>query len=105
MLNTYAHVPTPAYACRLTSRSQHREGALYVNSMNVKYGGKQKTPRETESKIPSDPGEAAAYLGMHAATMAWQGKELDCKLKPGSTQHYYFRVHTPIQSFPIGPQR
>ena len=70
--------------------SQHRDGALNVNSMNVKYGGKQKTPRE--SKIPSDATEAAAYLGSYDAKMVWRGKTYDCKLKPGDTQHYYFRV-------------
>jgi hypothetical protein len=70
--------------------SQHRDGALNVNPMNVKYGGKQKTPRE--SKIPSDMTEAAAYLGSYDAKMVWRGKTYDCKLKPGDTQHYYFRV-------------
>ena len=58
---------------------QHREGALNVNSMNVKYGGKQKTPRE--SRIPLDPIEAAAYFGPYPA-----------KLKPGDTQHFYFQA-------------
>ena len=54
--------------------------------MNVKYGGKQKTPRE--SKIPSDETEAAAYLGPYAA-----------KLKSGDTQHYYFQVPPTRPSF------
>jgi hypothetical protein len=58
--------------------------------MNVKYGGKQKVPRE--SKIPSDPTEAKAYLGTYPAVMKWRGETLDCLLKPGDTQHYYFRV-------------
>jgi hypothetical protein len=45
--------------------SQHRDGALNVNPITVKYGGKQKTPRE--SKIPSDMTEAATYLGSYDA--------------------------------------
>ena len=42
--------------------------------MNVFYGGKQETPRE--SKIPTDPEAAALYLGPH-----------NPQLKPGDT-HY-----------------
>ena len=53
-------------------------GALNANSMNVAYGGGQKTPRE--STIPSDPEKAKLYLG-----------EYDPTLKPGDTQFFYFR--------------
>jgi hypothetical protein len=88
------HVALTSDIC-VASCSQHREGALNVNSMNVKYGGKQKTPRE--SKIPSDPSEAKAYLGTYPAMMKWQGENLDCLLKPGDTQHYYFKVQPPLK--------
>ena len=72
-----------------SGHAKYREGALNVNSMGVKYGGKQRTPRE--STIPSEPSEAAFYLGPHAAKMKWRGREIDCKLKPGDTQHFYFQ--------------
>ena len=58
--------------------------------MSVKYGGKQRTPRE--SRIPSDPEEAKSFLGPHSASMQWGCKEVDCKLKPGDTQSFYFQV-------------
>ena len=73
-----------------SGHAKYREGALNVNSMGVKYGGKQKTPRE--SKIPSDPVEADFYLGPHDAKMKVGAQELDCKLKPGDTQSFYFQV-------------
>ena len=73
-----------------SGHAKYREGALNVNSMNIKYGGKQRTPRE--SKIPSEQSGAAFYLGPHEATMKWQGKVIDCKLKPGETQNFYFQV-------------
>ena len=73
-----------------SGHAKYRAGALNVNSMGVKYGGKQRTPRE--SKIPADPAEAAFYLGPHEAKMKWHGKVIDRKLKPGEIQHFYFKV-------------
>ena len=73
-----------------SGHAKYREGALNVNSMGVKYGGKQRTPRE--SRIPKEPSEATFFLGSHEAKMRWHGKEIDCKLKPGETQSFYFKV-------------
>jgi hypothetical protein len=53
------------------------DGALNANTMNVTYGGSQKTPRE--STIPSDVEKASLYLGPY-----------DPKLKPGDTQFFTF---------------
>ena len=61
-----------------SGHAKHLDGALNANSMNVTYGGGQKTPRE--STIPSDLEKAKLYLGEH-----------DPKLKPGDTQFFYFR--------------
>ena len=73
-----------------SGHAKYRIGALNVNSMGVKYGGKQKTPRE--SRIPADPAEAAFYLGPHEAKMAWGRQTVDRKLKPGKTQQFYFKA-------------
>ena len=70
-----------------------RKGALNAAAMNVMYGGDQPIPSSTP--IPSDPTKAAAYLGPHDAKMQHGGKEIDCKLKPGDTQHFYFRAGDP----------
>ena len=56
---------------------------MNVNSMNVKYGGKQATPRE--SKIPADEAEAQSFFGPFPRT-----------LKPGDIQHFYFQVEVPL---------
>ena len=65
-----------------SGHAKHLEGSLNANSMNVSYGGSQKTPRE--STIPSDAEQAKLYLGPH-----------NPKLKPGDTQRFYFRVGDP----------
>ena len=94
-----------------SGHAKYRIGALNANSMGVRYGGKQKTPRE--SRIPADPSEAAFYLGPHEANMKWNGQVFDCKLKPGETQHFYFKVRrshcqpcrqSPPSRFPASPR-
>lgn len=74
-----------------SGHAAHSPGSLNVTGMNVKYGGAQKTPRESTI----DPACPELYLGEHPAKMTWNDRELDLKLKPGDTQHFYFRPGDP----------
>lgn len=38
-----------------------------------------------------DPARASLLLGLEPAFMSIDGAAVDCKLKPGDTQHFYFK--------------
>lgn len=110
-----------------SGHAKHSAGALDVNSMNVSYGGAQRTPRD--STIPDDADEAAMYLGPYPAVIKHNGKvaaappprarerqspraylapfaqEIDCKLKPGDTHHFYFREDDPPPFYELDAPR
>ena len=75
-----------------SGHAKGRDGGLNALTMNVGYGGKQATPRE--SKTPSDLEMAALHLGSY-----------DPQLKPGDTQFFYFREgDAPPFNKPDAPQ-
>jgi len=55
--------------------------------MNLDYGGKQPTPHDSFI----NPKHASLLLGPEPAVMWIGGTVVDCKLKPGDTQHFYFK--------------
>lgn len=73
------------------NHAAHRTDALSALKMNLGYGGKQSTPHESLM----DPAHASLLLGPEPAFMSIGGAEVDCKLKPGDTQHFYFKPDDP----------
>ena len=76
-----------------SGHAKGRDGSLNTNTMNIKYGGAQKTP--CDSKIPLDEAEAALFLGSYPAKFSWKGTVYDQKLKPGDVQSFAFAEHDP----------
>lgn len=70
-----------------------RVGGLYTQTMNAKWGGKAAGMRDTAA--------TAECLGPEEAKVTWQGREIDCKLKPGDTQRMRFQPGDPAPFYAL----
>ena len=69
------------------NHAAHRTDALSALKMNLDFGGKQPTPHDSFI----DPAHETLLLGPHPAVIIIDGQPVDCKLKAGDTQRFYFR--------------
>ena len=68
------------------NHANSRKDALHAGRMGVKFGGTQPIPHASIIDVEN----ASLMLGDEAAVMTVNGAEVDCKLKPGDTQIFFF---------------
>ena len=73
------------------NHANSRKDALHAGRMSVGFGGAQATPHSSFT----DPKYAPLILGEEPAQVIVDGRPVDCKLKPGDTQYFAFRVGDP----------
>ena len=84
------------------NHAAHRTDALSALKMNLEFGGKQPTPHDSFI----DPAHASLLLGPYPAIMMINGEPVDCKLKAGETQSFYFKESDPPPWYkPNAPKR
>ena len=100
------HVLYPGYQVVVevdwsAGHAKKAEGALNANDMNMTVGGKQTHLRPGTGSTVSE-----GCLGPSPATLRQRMpdgsiKEIDCKLKPGQTQHFTFKEGDPPPFFDL----
>lgn len=71
-----------------SGHAKYREDGLHVANMNVKWGG-------TKGGKMRNTTVSAECLGPNDATIEWEGRTVDCKVKVGDIQSFIFQVGDP----------